>query len=58
MIGELLSALPALKATERLWLPTVTEEIVGAPGAAAGTTLTRGLDSTDSPIPLAAVTLT
>jgi hypothetical protein len=58
VIGAFESDVPALNATERYWLPTVTVESVGAPGAAAGTVETRGLDSTELPIPLAAMTPT
>ena len=58
VIRALASEVPALNATERNWLPAVTEETLGAPGAAAGTVVTLGLDSIEFPIPLAAITPT
>jgi hypothetical protein len=58
VIGAFGSEVPALNVTERNRLPDTTDEMVGAPGAAAGKVVTLGLDSTEIPIPLAAITLT
>jgi hypothetical protein len=54
MIGALTSLVPAVKGTARYELPAVSVEMVGAPGRAAGTALTRGVEAGPGPAALVA----